>query len=88
MHNAGVLVAYNSDDAECLEDWIKKLKSEQIRIEEASWKFVNVNSAKLFHIDDKVGSGQAGKRVYLVLLNTVIDLPYRKTLKELEHLIL
>jgi hypothetical protein len=59
MHNAGVVVAYNSDDAEMSrrlnQEAAKAVKYGNVSEEEA-WKFVTLNPAKLLHIDDKVGS--------------------------------
>jgi hypothetical protein len=72
MHNAGVLVAYNSDDAEMSrrlnQEAAKAVKYSAISEEEA-WKFVTLNPAKLLHIDDKVGSIKVGKDADLVLWN-------------------
>jgi len=70
MHNAGVLVAYNSDSAEMS----RRLNQEAAKAvkyggvsEEDAWKFVTLNPAKLLHIDDKVGSIKIGKNADLVL---------------------
>jgi imidazolonepropionase-like amidohydrolase len=72
MHNAGVVVAYNSDDAEMSrrlnQEAAKAVKYGNISEEEA-WKFVTLNPAKLLHIDDKVGSIKIGKDADLVLWN-------------------
>ena len=72
MHNAGVVVAYNSDDAEMSrrlnQEAAKAVKYGNISEEEA-WKFVTLNPAKLLHIDDKVGSVKVGKDADLVLWN-------------------
>jgi imidazolonepropionase-like amidohydrolase len=49
MHNAGVVVAYNSDDAEMskkTQEAAKAVKYGDISEEEA-WKFVTLNPAKL-----------------------------------------
>jgi imidazolonepropionase-like amidohydrolase len=50
MHNAGVVVAYNSDDAEMSrrlnQEAAKAVKYGDISEEEA-WKFVTLNPAKL-----------------------------------------
>jgi imidazolonepropionase-like amidohydrolase len=56
MHNAGVVVAYNSDDAE-MSRRLKKLQKavKYGNVSEEAWKFVTLNPAKLLHIDDKVG---------------------------------
>ena len=72
MHNAGVVVAYNSDDAEMSrrlnQEAAKAVKYGDISEEEA-WKFVTLNPAKLLHIDDKVGSIKVGKDADIVLWN-------------------
>jgi imidazolonepropionase-like amidohydrolase len=73
MHNAGVLVAYNSDDAEMSrrlnQEAAKAVKYGNVTEEEA-WKFVTLNPAKLLHIDDKVGSIKIGKDADIVMWNT------------------
>lgn len=70
MHNAGVVVAYNSDNAEMSrrlnQEAAKAVKYGDISEEEA-WKFVTLNPAKLLHIDDKVGSIKVGKDADMVL---------------------
>ncbi|MFD0976086.1 amidohydrolase family protein [Salinimicrobium gaetbulicola] len=70
MHNAGVTVAINSDDAEMgrrlNQEAAKSVKYGNISEEEA-WKFVTLNPAKLLHIDDRVGSIKEGKDADLVL---------------------
>ena len=70
MHNAGLVVAYNSDDAEMSrrlnQEAAKAVKYGNISEEEA-WKFVTLNPAKLLHIDDKVGSLKIGKDADVVL---------------------
>ncbi|TCN57567.1 amidohydrolase [Flavobacterium circumlabens] len=70
MHNAGVVVAYNSDDAEMSrrlnQEAAKAVKYGNISEEEA-WKFVTLNPAKLLHIDDKTGSLKVGKDADVVL---------------------
>ena len=72
MHRAGVLVAYNSDDAEMSrrlnQEAAKAVKYGGIS-EEDAWKFVTLNPAKMLHIDDKVGSIKVGKDADLVLWN-------------------
>lgn len=72
LHNAGVVVAYNSDDAEMSrrlnQEAAKAVKYGNISEEEA-WKFVTLNPAKLLHIDDKVGSIKVGKDADVVLWN-------------------
>ena len=72
MHNEGVLVAYNSDNAEMSrrlnQEAAKAVKYSNVSEEEA-WKFVTLNPAKMLHIDDKVGSVKVGKDADLVLWN-------------------
>ena len=72
MHNHGLVVAYNSDDAEMSrrlnQEAAKAVKYGNISEEEA-WKFVTLNPAKLLHIDDKVGSIKVGKDADVVLWN-------------------
>jgi imidazolonepropionase-like amidohydrolase len=72
MHNAGLVVAYNSDDAEMSrrlnQEAAKAVKYGNIS-EEDAWKFVTLNPAKLLHIDDKVGSLKVGKDADVVLWN-------------------
>jgi imidazolonepropionase-like amidohydrolase len=72
MHNAGLVVAYNSDDAEMSrrlnQEAAKAVKYGNLSEEEA-WKFVTLNPAKLLHIDDKVGSIKVGKDADIVLWN-------------------
>lgn len=70
MHNEGVLVAFNSDDAEMArrlnQEAAKAVKYGNVSEEEA-WKFVTLNPAKLLHIDDKVGSIKVGKNADVVV---------------------
>ena len=72
MHKEGIVVAYNSDDAEMSrrlnQEAAKAVKYGNITEEEA-WKFVTLNPAKLLHIDDKVGSIKIGKDADVVLWN-------------------
>ena len=72
MHNQGVVVAYNSDDAEMSrrlnQEAAKAVKYGNIS-EEDAWKFVTLNPAKLLHLDDKVGSIKVGKDADIVLWN-------------------
>jgi imidazolonepropionase-like amidohydrolase len=72
MHNAGVVVAYNSDNAEMSrrlnQEAAKAVKYGDLS-EEDAWKFVTLNPAKLLHIDDKVGSIKIGKDADIVLWN-------------------
>jgi imidazolonepropionase-like amidohydrolase len=70
MHNQGLVVAFNSDDAEMSrrlnQEAGKAVKYGNVPEEEA-WKFVTLNPAKLLHIDDKVGSIKVGKDADVVL---------------------
>jgi imidazolonepropionase-like amidohydrolase len=70
MHEAGVTVAINSDDAEMSrrlnQEAGKTIKYGGVSEEEA-WKFVTLNPAKLLHIDDRVGSIKVGKDGDVVL---------------------
>ena len=70
MHNAGVTVAINSDDAEMSrrlnQEAAKAVKYGGISEEEAL-KFVTLNPAKLLHLDDRVGSLKVGKDADVVL---------------------
>jgi imidazolonepropionase-like amidohydrolase len=70
MHEQGVTVAFNSDDAEMA----RRLNQEAAKAvlfggvsEEDALKFVTLNPAKLLHIDDRVGSLKVGKDADLVL---------------------
>jgi imidazolonepropionase-like amidohydrolase len=73
MHNEGLVVAFNSDDAEMSrrlnQEAAKAVKYGNVTEEEA-WKFVTLNPAKLLHIDDKVGSIKVGKDADVVLWNS------------------
>lgn len=70
MHQEGVVVAFNSDDAEMSrrlnQEAAKAVKYGGVSEEEA-WKFVTLNPAKLLHIDNRVGSVKVGKDADLVL---------------------
>ena len=72
MHNAGVTVAINSDDAEMSrrlnQEAAKTVKYGGVSEEEA-WKMVTLNPAKLLHLDHRVGSIKEGKDADLVLWN-------------------
>ncbi|WP_281240017.1 amidohydrolase family protein [Flavobacterium praedii] len=72
LHNQGLVVAYNSDDAEMSrrlnQEAGKAVKYGNISEEEA-WKFVTLNPAKLLHLDDKIGSIKVGKDADIVLWN-------------------
>ena len=70
MHEQGVLVAFNSDDAEMA----RRLNQEAAKAvlfggvsEEDALKFVTLNPAKLLHIDEYVGSIKVGKHADLVV---------------------
>jgi imidazolonepropionase-like amidohydrolase len=72
MHNAGVVVAINSDDGEMS----RRLNQEAAKTikygglsEEDAWKTVTLNPAKLLHLDDRVGSIKVGKDADVVLWN-------------------
>ncbi len=70
MHNQGVTVAINSDDAEMArrlnQEAAKSVMYTDISEEEA-WKFVTLNPAKLLRLDDRMGSLKAGKDADVVL---------------------
>jgi len=70
MHEQGVVVAYNSDDAEMArrlnQEAAKAVKYGNVSQEEA-WKFVSLNPAKLLHLDDRMGSLKAGKDADVVI---------------------
>ncbi len=70
MTMAGVTTAINSDDAEMA----RRLNQEAAKSvkyggmsEEAAWKMVTLNPARLLHLDDRMGSVKAGKDADLVL---------------------
>tara|TARA_Y100000589_G_scaffold306395_1_gene321083 strand:+ start:20939 stop:23938 length:3000 start_codon:yes stop_codon:yes gene_type:complete len=70
MHEKGIVVAFNSDDAEMgrrlNQEAAKAVKYGGVSEEEAL-KFVTLNPAKLLHIDDRTGSIKAGKEANLVI---------------------
>ncbi len=70
MHNAGVLVALNSDSSELSRrlnlEAAKAVKYGGVSETEA-WKFVTLNPAKMLHLDHKVGSLKEGKDADIVL---------------------
>ncbi|MEM7552389.1 MAG: amidohydrolase family protein [Bacteroidota bacterium] len=70
MHDAGVVVAVNSDDAEMArrlnQEAAKSVKYADMS-EEDAWKLVTLNPAKLLHLDDRMGSIKVGKDADLVL---------------------
>lgn len=70
MHEQGVLVAINSDDAEMG----RRLNQEAAKgvkyggmSEEDAWKMVTLNPAKLLHLDDRMGSLKEGKDADIVI---------------------
>ncbi|GLB49892.1 amidohydrolase family protein [Neptunitalea lumnitzerae] len=70
MHDAGIVVAINSDDAEMS----RRLNQEAAKTikyggmtEEEAWKMVTINPAKLLHLDDSIGSIKVGKDADIVL---------------------
>ncbi|MFN0200292.1 MAG: amidohydrolase family protein, partial [Bacteroidia bacterium] len=70
MHEQGVMVAINSDDAEMS----RRLNQEAAKSveyggtpEEEAWKFVTLNPAKLLHVSDRTGSIKVGKDADVVL---------------------
>lgn len=70
MHNAGVIVSFNSDDAELARhlntEAGKAIKYGGVPEQEAI-KFVTLNPAKQLRIDDRVGSLETGKDADLVI---------------------
>ena len=70
MHNAGVVTAINSDDAEMSrrlnQEAAKSVKYGGVS-EEDALKFVTLNPAKMLHLDDRVGSLKVGKDADVVL---------------------
>lgn len=70
MHDQGVVVAINSDDAEMG----RRLNQEAAKAvkyggmsEEDAWKLVTLNPAKLLHVDDRMGSLREGKDADVVI---------------------
>ena len=70
MHNQGVVVAINSDDAEMG----RRLNHEAAKgvkyggmSEEDAWKMITLNPAKLLHLDDRMGSLKEGKDADIVI---------------------
>jgi len=70
MHNAGIIVAINSDDREMS----RRLNQEAAKTikyggmtEFDAWNMITINPAKLLHLDDKVGSIKEGKDADVVL---------------------
>ena len=70
MHEQGVVVAINSDDAEMArrlnQEAAKAVKYGGVSEEEA-WKMVTLNPAKLLHLDDRMGSIKVGKDADIVI---------------------
>lgn len=70
MHNEGVTVAINSDDAEMgrrLNQEAAKSVMYADMSEEDAWKMVTLNPAKLLHLDNRMGSIKVGKDGDVVL---------------------
>lgn len=70
MHDQGVVVAINSDDAEMgrrLNQEAAKTVKYGGMTEEEALKLVTLNPAKLLHLDDRMGSIKTGKDADLVL---------------------
>lgn len=70
LHKAGVLTAFNSDDAEMS----RRLNTEAAKAvkygglsEQEAFKFVTLNPAKLLHLDKQMGSIQVGKSADIVI---------------------
>lgn len=70
MHQMGLTVAINSDDAEMgrrlNQEAAKGIKYGGMSAEDA-WKMVTLNPAKLLHLDDRMGSLEAGKDADIVI---------------------
>ncbi len=70
MHEQGINVAFNSDDAE-MGRRLNQEAAKAVRFggvsEEEAFKFVTLNPAKMLHIDNRVGSIKIGKDADLVL---------------------
>ena len=70
MHDQGVLVAINSDDAEMgrrlNQEAAKTIKYGGMEEMEA-WKLVTLNPAKMLHLDDRMGSLKVGKDADVVI---------------------
>jgi len=73
MHDLGVVVAINSDDAEMgrrlNQEAAKSVKYGGMS-EENAWKMVTLNPAKLLHLDERMGSLKVGKDADIVLWST------------------
>ena len=70
MHEQGIVVAINSDDAEMgrrlNQEAAKSVKYGGIS-EEDAWKLVTLNPAKLLHLDHRMGSIKVGKDADIVI---------------------
>ena len=70
MHNQGVTVAINSDDAEMSrrlnQEAAKTIKYGGLTEQEA-WETITINPAKLLHLDNRTGSIKEGKDADVVL---------------------
>jgi imidazolonepropionase-like amidohydrolase len=70
MFKQGLVVAFNSDDAEMgrrlNQEAAKAVKYGNVPEEEA-WKFVTLNPAKLLHLENRMGSVKQGKDADLVV---------------------
>ena len=70
MHNAGLTVAINSDDAEMgrrlNQEAAKSIKYGGMSQEDA-WKMITLNPAKLLHLDNRMGSLKVGKDADVVV---------------------
>lgn len=71
MHSQGVLVSYNSDNAQLATrlNWEAAKAAKFGLSDEEALKFVTINSAKQLRIDDKVGSLEVGKDADFVIWN-------------------
>ncbi|HLV41625.1 MAG TPA: amidohydrolase family protein [Brumimicrobium sp.] len=73
MHEQGVIVAINSDDAEMgrrlNQEAAKSVKYGGMS-EEDAWKMVTLNPAKLMHLEDRLGSLKKGKDADVVVWTT------------------
>ncbi|MDG1147048.1 MAG: amidohydrolase family protein [Crocinitomicaceae bacterium] len=70
MHEQGIVVAINSDDAEMgrrlNQEAAKSVKYGGMS-EEDAWKLVTLNPAKLLHLDQRMGSVKVGKDADIVI---------------------
>jgi imidazolonepropionase-like amidohydrolase len=72
MHRQGLVVSFNSDDAEMA----RRLNQEAAKAvkyggltEEEAWKFVTLNPAKMLHLEQRMGSLKVGKDADIVIWN-------------------